>query len=100
MWNLRPLWLETSFKMLSLLRRLVFSPQVIADLVVKRPTVDDRIKTLKKEYNLTDSQGLLVQTLPFREVPLYFDKHEYYNQVERLKTLQRLLQEIQDVLDK
>ena len=80
--------------------KIGFSPQVIADLVVKRPTVDDRINTLKKEYNLTDSQGLLVQTLPFREVPLYFDKHEYYNQVERLKTLQRLLQEMQDVLDK
>jgi hypothetical protein len=80
--------------------KIGFSPQVIADLVVKRPTVDDRIKALKKKYYLTDRQGLLVQTLPLREAPLYFDKHEYTNQVERLKTLQRLLQEMQDVLDK
>lgn len=80
--------------------KIGFSPQVIADLVVKHPTVDDRIKALKKEYHLTDRQSLLVQTLPFCEVPLYFDKYEYYNQVERLKNLQRLLQEIQDVLDK
>ncbi len=80
--------------------KIGFSPQVIADLVVKHPTTDVGIKALKKEYHLTDRQGLLVQTLPFREVPLYFDKQEYYNQVERLKTLQRLLQEMQDVLDK
>ena len=80
--------------------KIGFSPQVIADLVVKCPTVDDRINALKKKYHFTDRQGLLVQTLPFREAPLYFDKHEYFNQVKRLKTLQRLLQEMQDVLDK
>ena len=76
------------------------SPQVIADLVVEYPSMDERTTVLKTKYNLTDRQAILVQTLPFREVPLYFDKHEYTNQVERLKTLQRLLQEMQDVLDK
>lgn len=80
--------------------KIGFSNQVIADLVVKRPTVDDRIKSLKREYHLTYRQGLLVQTLPLREERLYFDKHEYYNQIKRLKTLQQLLQEMQDVQDK
>lgn len=79
--------------------KIGFSTQVIADLVVKRPTVDDRIKALKKEFHLTGRQALLVQTLPFQEAPLYFDKNEFYKQMERLKTLQHLLQEIQDVLD-
>ena len=80
--------------------KIGFSQQVISNLVVIRPTVDDRIKALKREYHLTYRQGLLVQTLPLREERLYFDKHEYYNQVKRLKTLQRLLQEMQDVLGK
>ena len=79
--------------------KIGFSPQVIADLVVKRPTVDDRIKALKKEpFHLTERQALLVQTLPLQETPLYFNREEFYKQMERLKTLQRLLQEIEDVL--
>ena len=80
--------------------KIGFSTQVIADLVVKRPTVDDRIKALKKEpFHLTERQALLVQTLPLQETPLYFNREEFYKQMERLRTLQHLLQEIQDVLD-
>ena len=75
--------------------KIGFSPQGIADLVVKRPTVDDRIKALKKEFHLTERQALLVQTLPLQETPLYFDREEFYKQMERLKTLRNLLQEIQ-----
>jgi hypothetical protein len=80
--------------------KIGFSQQVISDLAAKNPTVDDRIRALKKEYHLTYRQGLLVQTLPVCEEPLYFDKHEYYNQVKRLKTLQRMLREMQVVQDK
>ena len=77
-----------------------FSQQVISDLAAKNPTVDDRIRALKKEYHLTYRQGLLVQTLPVCEEPLYFDEHEYYNQAKRMKKLQRLLQEMQNVQNK
>ncbi len=84
----------------SAFEKIGFCPQVIADLVVEYPSIDERTKVLKTKYNLTDRQAILVQTLPFHEVPLYFDKHEYTNQVERLKALQRLLQEMQDVSDK
>lgn len=80
--------------------KIGFNKKVISDLADNNPTVDDRIKALKKEFHLPYRQGLLVQSLPLREERLYFDKHEYYNQVKRLKTLQRLLQEMQDVSGK
>ena len=80
--------------------KIGFSKQVIFDLAVKNPTVDDRIRALKKNYHLTYRQGLLVQTLPVCEEPLYFDEHEYYNQAKRMKKLQRLLQEMQNVQNK
>lgn len=80
--------------------KIGFSPQVIADLVVKYPTAEERTKELMASYQLTESQATLAQVIPLQEIPLYFDKEEYPRQIERLKTLQRLLQEMQDVLDK
>jgi hypothetical protein len=80
--------------------KIGYSHQVISDLADKNPTVDDRIRALKKEYHLSYRQGLLVQSIPVCEEPLYFDEHEYYNQVKRLKKLQRLLKEMQDIQDK
>ena len=80
--------------------KIGFSHQVISDLADNNPTVDDRIRALKKEYHLSYRQGLLVQSIPVCEEPLYFDEHEYYNQVKRLKKLQRLLKEMQDIQNK
>lgn len=74
--------------------KIGFSPQVIADLVFKYLTVEERTRELMANYHLADRQAKLVQTIPLQEVPLYFDKEECPRQIERLKTLQRLLQEM------
>ena len=76
-----------------------FDPQVIADIVCEFPSENERTQALMKRYNVTESQALLAQRLTFQDVPLYFSATEYHRQVKRLKTLLKLQQEIQDVLN-
>ena len=76
-----------------------FNPQVIADIVCKFPSKNERTQAMMKRYDITERQALLAQHLPFQDVPLYFSATEYHRQVKRLKTLLKLQQEMQDVLN-
>lgn len=76
-----------------------FTPQVIADLVVEFPSNEDRVNAMMGYFCVTRSQALLALNIPMCEAPLYFFKEEYYRQIERLKTLRRILQEVRDVKD-
>lgn len=76
-----------------------FDPQVIADIVCEFPSENERTQAMMKRYDITERQALLAQHLPFQDVPLYFSATEYHRQVKRLKTLLKLQQEIQDVLN-
>lgn len=79
--------------------KIGFDPQVIADIVCKFPSENERTQALMKRYDITERQALLVQRLPFQDAPLYFSATEYHRQVKRLKTLLKLQQEMQDVLN-
>ena len=79
--------------------KIDFAPQVIADLVMEFPSNEDRINAMTERYSVTRSQALLALHLPMCETPLYLFKEEYYRQIERLKTLRQILQEVHDVLD-
>ena len=71
-----------------------FNPQVIADLIVEFPSSEDRVNAMMERFCVTRSQALLALNIPMCETPLYFFKEEYYRQIERLKTLRRILQEV------
>ena len=98
--ELTPEYIDTFIEDIAGVEKLGFSTQPIADLVTAGyPDEKSLVEQLKKQYDMTDRQAMLVARLPFHDVPLYFDKEEYPRQIERLKTLRRLLQEMKDVLD-
>ena len=76
-----------------------FNPQVIADLVIKYPSNEERVDAMVERYNVSRNQALLALLLPFQDTPLYLDKEEYHRQIGRLKTLRQILQEVRDVKD-
>jgi hypothetical protein len=99
--ELTPEYIDTFIEDIAAVEKLGFSTQPIADLITAGCPDEKRlVEQLMKRYGITDRQAVLVIRLPFRDVPLYFDKEEYPRQIERLKTMRRLLQEMKDVLDK
>ena len=78
--------------------KIGFSVQVIADMAVEFPENRGRIKAMMERYHVTREQAIFALQLPFHDAPLYFDKEEYPRQIKRLKTLRRLLQEVQEVI--
>ena len=78
--------------------KIGFSVQVIADMAVEFPENRGRIKAMMERYHVTREQAIFALQLPFHDVPLCFDKEEYPRQIKRLKTLRRLLQEVQEVI--
>ena len=99
--ELTPEYLDTFIEDIAAVEKLGFSAQPIADLVTAGHVGEESlVEQLKKQYDMTDRQAMLVARLPFHDVPLYFDKEEYPRQIERLKSMRRILQEMKDVLDK
>ena len=93
-----PKFLDKVIESSEICEKIGFSVQVIADMVVEFPDNRERIKAMMERYHATREQALFALLLPFHEVPLYFDKEEYPRQIKRLKTLRRLLQEVQEVI--
>ena len=83
-----PEFLDKVIERSEVCEKIGFSVQVIADLVVEFP-----------EYHVTREQALFALLLPFHDVPLYFDKDEYSRQINRLKTLRCLVQDMQEVIE-
>ena len=79
--------------------KIGFSVQVIADLVVEFPDNRERVKAMIERYHVTREQALFALLLPFHNVPLYFHKDEYSRQIKLLKTLRRLVQDIQEIIE-
>lgn len=99
--ELTPENIDTFIEDIAAVEKLGFSTQPIADLITAGyPDEKSLVEQLTKRYDITDRQAVLVARLPFHDVPLYFDKEEYPRQIERLKAMRRLLQEMKDVLDK
>ena len=98
--ELTPEYIDTFIEDIAAVEKLGFSTQPIADLVMAGyPDEKSLVKQLIKQYGMTHRQAILVARLPFHDVPLYFDKEEYPRQIERLKSMRRILQEMKDVLD-
>ena len=92
-----PEFLDKVIESSEVCEKIGFSVQVIADMVVDFPEKTERIKAMMKRYHATREQALFALLLPLHEVPLYFDKDEYSRQIKRLKTLRRLVQDMQEV---
>lgn len=97
--ELTPEFLEAFIERAKVFEIINFEPQVIADLVVEFPSNEDRVNAMMDRFCVTRSQALLALVIPMCETPLYFFKEEYYRQIERMKTLRRILQEVRDVKD-
>ena len=99
--ELTPEYIDAFIEDIAAVEKLGFSTQPIADLVTAGyPDEKSLVEQLINQYGMTHRQAVLVAKLPFHDVPLYFDKEEYPRQIERLKAMRRLLQEMKDVLDK
>lgn len=94
-----PKFLDKVIESSEICEKIGFSVQVIADMVVEFPDNKERIKAMMKRYHATREQALFALLLPFHEVPLYFDKDEYSQQIKRLKTLRCLVQDMQEVIE-
>lgn len=97
--ELTPEFLDTFIENAKVFESINFNPQVIADLVIEYPTREEQVGAMVEQYNVSRGQALLALLLPFQDTPLYFDKEEYYRQMERLKTLRQILQEVRDALE-
>lgn len=96
---LTPEFIDAYIEYAKVFEKINFDPQVIADLVCKFSSTKELAQAMIVRYNVTKEQALLAILLPFHDTPLYFNKKEYYRQIERLKTLRRILQEVRDVKD-
>ena len=92
-----PEFLDKVIESSEVCEKIGFSVQVIADLVVEFPDNRERVKAMIERYHVTREQALFALLLPFHDVPLYFDKDEYSRQIKRLKTLRRLVKDMQEV---
>ena len=92
-----PEFLDKVIECSEVCKKIGFSVQVIADMAVEYPENTDRIKAMMKRFHVTREQALFALQLPFHDVPLYFDKDEYSRQIKRLKTLRRLVKDMQEV---
>ena len=97
--ELTPEFIDAYIEWAKVFEKIKFDPQVIADLVCEFPSTKALAQAMIVRYNVTKEQALFAILLPFHDTPLYFNKEEYYRQIERLKTLRRILQEVRDVLD-
>ena len=79
--------------------KIGFCSEAIAELVGRVTSTEELIRTMMERYNMTCNQALLAILLPEHDDKLYFNREEYPKQIERLKTLRQLVQEVQDVLN-
>lgn len=98
--ELTPEFLDTFIENAKVFECINFNPQVIADLVIEYPSREGRVDAMVERYKMSQSQALLALLLPFQDAPLYFNKEEYYRQMDRLKTLRQILQEVRVIIDK
>ncbi len=99
--KLTPEYLDIFINDITAVEKLGFSTQSIANLIAcGYPSEKSLVWQLMNRYGITDRQALLMVNLPSHDILLYFDKKEYPRQIERLKTIRRLLQEMKAVLDK
>ena len=98
--KLTPEYLDNFINDIAAVEKLGFSMQPRANLRASGyPSEKNLVRQLMNRYGITDRQALLMVNLS-HDIPLYFDKNEYPRQIERLKTIRRLLQEMKAVLDK
>ena len=79
--------------------KIGFCSEAIAELVGRVTSTEELIRTMMERYNMTCNQALLAILLPEHDDKLYFNREEYPKQIERLKILRRLVQEVQEVLN-
>ena len=91
--------LDSFIERAKVFEKINFEPQVLADLVMEFPSDKERTQALMERYHVSRDQALLAQRMPLCEAPLYFFKEEYYRQIERLKLLRQIVQEVKDILD-
>lgn len=80
--------------------KIGFCSAAIAELVGRVTSTEELIRAMMERYNMTCNQALLAILLPEHDDKLYFNRKEYPKQIERLKTLRQLVQEVQDVINK
>ena len=97
--ELTPEFLDSFIENAKVFEKINFEPQVLADLVMEFPSDKERTQALMERYHVSRDQALLAQRMPLCEAPLYFFKEEYYRQIERLKLLRQIVQEVKDILD-
>ena len=78
--------------------KIGFSSEAIAELVGQVTSTKELIHAMMERYNMTRDQALLAILLPEHDNKIYFNREEYTKQIERLKTLRQLVQEVQEVL--
>ena len=91
--------LDSFIERAKVFEKINFEPQVLADLVMEFPSDKERTQALMERYHVSRDQALLAQRMPLCEAPLYFLKEEYHRQIERLKLLRQIVQEVKDILD-
>ena len=95
--ELTPEYLDVIIENTAVFEKIGYSPQVIADLTVNRPDKEvDSVTLMMNKYNVTQSQARFALNLPLKYAPLFFDADECPRQIERIKTLRRMLQEMND----
>lgn len=97
--ELTPEFLDAFIERAKVFEIINFEPQVLADLVMEFSSAEECSHALMEWYHVTRDQALLAQRIPLCEAPLYFFKEEYNRQIERLKTLQQIVQEVKEILD-
>ena len=95
--ELSPKFLETFIKDAKVFEIINFDLQVIADLVCEFSSNEQCILAMMNRYNLTKDQARLAMEIPMCEIPLYLCEEEYHRQIERLKKLLQIVQEINDI---
>ena len=94
---LTPEFLDAFIENAKVFETINFDQQVIADLVCEFPSNEERANAMTERYHVTRNQAWLALNIPLCETPLYFFKEEYYHQIERLKALRQILQEVRDL---
>lgn len=97
--EMTPEFLDAYIEYSKVFEKIGFDMQVLGDLIAEFPPTNELIHAMMERYNVTWNQAVLALLLPEHDDKLYFNSEEYPRQIERLKQLRQLVQEIQDVLN-
>ena len=98
--EMTPEFLDAYIEYAKVFEKLGFDMQVLGDLIAEFPPTNELIRAMMERYNVTWNQAVLALLLPEHDDKLYFNREEYPKQIERMKTLRRLVQEVDDVINK